>query len=449
MPQIGLIGLGTMGAALARNFASRDISTAVFNRTTSKTDDFIKNHGNQNLVPFHELESFVNSLESPRKIILMVNAGSAVDQTIEHLLPLLDEKDIIIDCGNSLWKDTIRRETELKLANIHFVGCGVSGGEEGALVGPSIMPGGDTEVVDQILPLLESVAAKDFAGKPCVTNVGLSGAGHFVKMVHNGIEYAMMQGIAEIYDVLKRQSLTNSKIAEIFANLNQGDLKSFLLDITVEILKTPDAHSDGDLIDKISPIAGAKGTGKWTVEAAMDLGVFAPNIAAAVMARIGSAKTQNFKNIYLNEKTPEPITEPEFLDEYLRDAVYGLYLSSYLQGLDLIEAANLEFKWRINLSEVIRIWQGGCIIRSELLATLHHKWLEGFDFYKQVYTLDIYASAVDMRPRPVLRSAVDYLLTLCVPSALPINLIQAQRDFFGAHTYKRIDQEGVFTGGWN
>ena len=457
MQQIGLIGLGTMGAALARNLASKNYKTAVFNRTFSKTEEFIENHGNENLAPFQELKDFVESLETPRKIILMVNAGEAVDQTITHLQEFIEDGDILIDCGNSNWKDTLKRQSPVAAIprspssnnrKYHFIGCGVSGGEEGALLGPSIMPGGDPDVLSQILPILQDIAAKDFDGKPCVTNVGLAGAGHFVKMVHNGIEYAMMQGIAEIYDILRSKQKSNQEICEIFDNLNQGELKSFLLDITVDIFKTKDSLSDDFLIDKISSVAGAKGTGKWTVEASLNLGVFAPSISAAVMARIGSAKTQGFKTINLKKREHTSYPEPDVFIGELRSATYGLFLSSYLQGLDLINQANKDFNWNIDLFEVIRIWQGGCIIRSRLLENLYQKWTNDFDFSEQVWALDFICSGLTQKPLMVMRSSLDYLLTLSSETSLPTNLIQAQRDHFGAHTYQRIDREGVFTGGW-
>jgi len=451
MNNLGIIGLGTMGAALARNFASKSVAISVYNRTASKTEQFIAEFPNSHLYPFFELSAFVQSIESPRKIILMVNAGEAVDKTIELLLPLLDKDDVIIDCGNSNWKDTQRRQIDSQLLDkgIYFVGCGVSGGEEGALNGPSIMPGGNEYIVSQILPLLEKVSAKDFAGQPCVTNVGLGASGHFVKMVHNGIEYALMQGIAEIYDILKANQKNNGEICEIFNYLNQDDLKSFLLDITVDIFQTKDTLDEGYLIDKISSLAGSKGTGKWTVEASLELGVFTPSICAAVMARIGSAKNEAFRNLKLKKIESNPYPEPEVFLNELKLATYGLFLSSYLQGLDLIDRANKDFNWGIDLSEVIRIWQGGCIIRSYLLESLYKKWTEELDFSNQIWALDFICSDIILKPLMVLHGSLDYFLTLSTNTALPTNLIQAQRDYFGAHTYQRIDKEGTFTGGWD
>lgn len=457
MLQIGLIGLGTMGAALARNLASKGYKTAVFNRTYTKTEEFIANHGNENLTPFEELKDFVESLEKPRKIILMVNAGDAVDQTISHLQEFLEDQDILIDCGNSNWKDTIRRQSIVAASpsrqylsqspTIHFIGCGVSGGEEGALLGPSIMPGGDPTVVNQILPILQDIAAKDFDGKPCVTNVGLAGAGHFVKMVHNGIEYAMMQGIAEIYDILRSSFHSNEEILKAFKGFNQDELKSFLLDITVDIFETKDKLTEGYLIDKISDKAGAKGTGKWTVESALELGVAAPNISESLNARILSARNTNYKlGIYAASEEFE-IVRPSVED--LKYILQTIFITSYLQGLNIIDAANKEFDWNIDIKEVLRIWQGGCIIRSQMLKSLI------FDFYTKSKTEKIgfilepfhnINTTFPFVPKPVISATLNYILAHNADK-LPSNLIQAQRDHFGAHTYQRIDRDGVFTGG--
>jgi 6-phosphogluconate dehydrogenase len=480
MQQIGLIGLGTMGAALARNLASKGYKTAVFNRTFSRTEEFIKNHGNDDLIPFQELKDFVKSLETPRKIILMVNAGDAVDQTITHLQEFIDDGDILIDCGNSNWKDTLDRQKwfekmknqndqssnqNRKTRNINFIGCGVSGGEEGALLGPSIMPGGDPEVVNQILPILQDITAKDFTGKPCVTNVGLAGAGHFVKMVHNGIEYAIMQGIAEIYDIFRKLGFDAPHISKIFEALNKGQTNSFLTSISVEILKQKDNLSDSYLVDQISPKAGAKGTGKWTVEAAMDLGIAVPNISNALFARVLSSRTHNFEVDLASSKTrvlthldQENIIQQLDIDIF-KKTLEAIFYTSYLQGLDLILEANREYDWKIDILEVLRIWQGGCIIRSEMLKTLsedfkqsesrvnltakltqyHQSLINCFNFLtKQDFCLPLLS---------VFNAALDYCGALTMDN-LPTNLIQAQRDHFGAHTYQRIDREGVFTGGW-
>jgi 6-phosphogluconate dehydrogenase len=470
--KIGLIGLAVMGANLAKNFASKGISISVYNRTYAKTkteldswetekttlienarkntpwfENNLKNH-EYKLEGFENIKDFVQSLERPRKIIIMVKAGKPVDDVILELSQFLEQGDIIIDCGNSNWQDSMRREANLEAKGLHFIGCGVSGGESGALIGPSIMPGGKKEVVDQVLPLLEIVSAQDFDGKPCVVNVGLSASGHFVKMVHNGIEYAIMQGIAEIYDILKHNELSTDQIQKVFENLNTGLTKSFLLDITVEIFKTKDSLAEGYLIDKIENIAGAKGTGKWTVEAAMDLGVFVPSISNAVMARIGSSRNQAFENQTHRQNPYIKYPEQDIYDKKLFKAVEGLYLSAYLQGLDLIVSANKEYNWNIDLPQVIRIWQGGCIIRSKMLQDLFAQWTQKLDFTDHIVALDFITSGNLLRPFLVLHSCLDYMQTVGCKD-LPTNLIQAQRDFFGSHTYKRNDREGVFTGGWS
>ncbi|MEI6728587.1 MAG: NADP-dependent phosphogluconate dehydrogenase [bacterium] len=469
--KIGLIGLAVMGANLAKNFASKGVSISVFNRTYSKTLTEVESWNNERevlidqakkntpwfeknlenheyrLEGFENLEAFVKSLERPRKVIIMVKAGQPVDDVITELLSFLEPGDCIIDCGNSNWQDTLRRQTELEAKGYNFIGCGVSGGEQGALKGPSIMPGGKKDAVNEVLPLLEVVSAQDFKGNPCVVNVGTSASGHFVKMVHNGIEYAIMQGIAEIYDILKHNDLSNDDIGKVFESLNKGMNKSFLLDITVEIFKTKDNLADGYLLDKIQNRAGAKGTGKWTVEAAMNLGVFTPSISMAVMARIGSSRNQGFENAQHPENQYIPYPEKDVYDKMLFKAMEGLYLSAYLQGLDLIVKANVEFDWNIDLAQVIRIWQGGCIIRSKMLENLYQKWTQQLNLSNEITGLDFIVSSNLLRPFLVLHASLDYLLTVgCLN--LPTNLIQAQRDYFGSHTYGRNDREGVFTGGW-
>jgi 6-phosphogluconate dehydrogenase len=448
--QVGVIGMGVMGANLALNFASHGISISVFNRHKDKVDGVMKQvtEFKYTMDGFGNLGEFIDSLDTPRKVILMVPAGDAVDQTIEQLLPFLAPNDLIIDCGNSFWKDTVRREKELLDTNITFIGCGVSGGSEGALLGPSIMPGGDKKSVDDLLPLLEKISAKDFKGNPCVTNVGLSGAGHFVKMVHNGIEYAVMQGISEVYDALKKENLNNQQILSFFERANSGVLKSYLLDITVDIFRAKDG--DVDLIDLVSDVAKAKGTGGWTVQSAMELGVNTPTIAAAVFARIASAKNQFFSshvNLKDSIENKGDYPDKEFLLDQLIVVLEGVYMVSYLQGLDLIIHANNEFDWNVDTKEVIRIWQGGCIIRSQMLEQLHEEIQSSVDVGKYLWSLWFQTGANAKAIMPVITSCYVYLQTLQT-SQLATNLIQAQRDYFGSHTYKRIDKEGDFTGDW-
>lgn len=443
--QIGVIGLAVMGSNLARNFASRGLQVSIFNRTYAKTEDLLKNHG-QNMVGFEKIEEFLASLEKPRRILLMVKSGQPVDDFIGEIMLLLEADDIVIDGGNSNWHDTMRRQEYLDFmgSKAKIVGSGISGGEEGALHGPSIMPGGDPKAVEHILPVLQMIAAKDFAGQPCVTNIGTGASGHFVKMVHNGIEYALMQGIAEIYGILRSQGHSPDQMLPIFKRLNSGDTKSFLLDITEIVLQSKD--ETGFLIDKLDRSAGSKGTGKWTVEAAMDLGIATPSIAAALFARVLSSKTQNF-DFKLQTQTIEPARdwgEDDF--QALKSGLEGVYLAAYLQGLDLIVAANEEYKWGINLQEVIRIWQGGCIIRSQLLQNLWQNWQVPFELSTYIAGLQEVNSQTN-QPLPVWHATFDYLQGL-VSQDFPQNLTQAQRDYFGAHTYKRVDKEGVFTGGW-
>ena len=500
--QIGVIGLAVMGANLARNLASKGVQTSVYNRTYERTLELMvtwgkdvetKKYSAENMVSFENLNEFVKSLERPRKIILLVKSGNPVDEFIEKLYPLLEDGDIIIDTGNSNWGDTVRRMDTLengkiytleqiqKLGGIdkkiiHFVGCGVSGGEEGALHGPSLMPGGRKIAVDLVLPILEKIAAKDFTGKPCVTNVGHSGAGHLVKMTHNGIEYAIMQGISEIYDILRSQNKPNEEIYSIFKELNNGYLKSFLLDITVDIFKSKDNLGEGYLVDKIQDIAESKGTGGWTVETGLQVGSAVPSIADSVFARSLSSRKWNFEitragsqeiKTHSQQLPSNPLdmginpnkSENGEMLENLKNALFLVYVSAYLQGLDLIHKANKEFNWGIDLMAVMRIWQGGCIIRSKMLEMLPNFFNFPVESTKADYQSfqEILPSQVEVLtqtianlkvPTPVLDSTKNFFLTI-LNKKLPTNLIQAQRDLFGAHTYLRNDREGVFSGGWN
>jgi 6-phosphogluconate dehydrogenase len=454
---VAIIGLATMGKNFAKNFASRGTRTAVFNRSYGKTEELVAEN-NDNIFGYETLESCIASLEKPRKIMLLVKAGSGTDETIEQILPFLQIDDILVDCGNSNWKDTIRRQEYLTAKSIKFIGCGISGGSDGALLGPSLMPGGEKTAVDALLPFLKPVAARDFQGGDCVTNVGTSCAGHFVKMVHNGIEYSIMQGIAEVYDVLRKLGYDQPAILEVFQNLNTGDNKSFLLDIAVDILKAEDNLDSGWLLEKIDYRAGAKGTGKWTVEAAMDLGVAVPNIYAGLNARVMTETNFKVKEYFLKSKeilNLSPVVDAASLTETLHEVISGIYFLSYEQGIELIYAANLEYKWDIVMEEVLRIWQGGCIIRSQMLKTIielysiqeypklhHNKCIRAIGELQNILIQNkVYIST------PVINATRDFVLAIESVS-LPQNMVQAQRDFFGAHTYKRTDREGVFTGGW-
>lgn len=451
MTHLWLIGLGTMGENLVRNIISRDESIVVWNRSLDKVDALVAETGNT-VIKADTIADLVQKTESPRNIILLVPAGKVTTEVAQELFGILGPGDAIWDLGNAHWDVTLANQAEALKNGIHWVGCGISGGSEGARLWPALMPGGEEETVKRMLPLLEKIAAKDFAGKPCVTYVGRAAAGNFVKMVHNGIEYAIMQWIAEIYDILRYGNTPQSEIQTIFQGLNTGLLKSFLLDITVDILGVKD--SDGtDLLEKISDIAGSKGTGGWTVEAALKLGVPVPTIAESLFARWMSGRNQNFSFPGMRSQN-ETINNPLSI-QFLHDTLSLVYLGAYLQGLDLIIAAEKEFGWWINLSEVLRIWQGGCIIRSRMLEVLPAFYglpttADASEFMNHIKTkLDNTSSVLDKIkiPTPVIGSIRDYFMTLFVEK-LPTNLIQAMRDSFWAHGVKRIGSDVSETFQW-
>lgn len=461
---IGIIGLAVMGQNIARNIESRGYSVSVYNRTFSKTEKFIDEYGSKTMQGFETLEKFVASLKTPRKVLVMVKAGAAVDAVLKQLIPLLDKKDIVIDGGNEWYKNTIHREKVIKEQGIHFMGCGISGGEEGALHGPSMMPGGTEEAWQQVQPIFEAIAAKDFDDGACVMHIGTDGAGHFVKMVHNGIEYAIMQMIAEAYQLLKdAYQMTPADMADVFIQFNQGRLSSFLFEIAIPILQKQDADGTS-LLEKILDTAGQKGTGRWTGIEALSLGVEASTIVQAVHARVSSSQKE--QRIILAEHFQKPqLILPTLSQEHfitaLEAALYGSILVSYSQGYELIQAAAKEYSWNINLSEVTRIWQGGCIIRAEVLKTLQQAFLT--DPNKHLLTIDSIQNELSAC-LPHMRSVVSIATQIGVPvyclgSALTsfesatsartsANMIQGLRDFFGAHTYQRIDIEGIFHTEW-
>lgn len=456
--RIGLIGLAVMGANLARNLASKNIETVVYNRTTEKTDEFIINYGNSNLKGTKTLEQFVDSLESPRKIILMVKAGEAVDKIIEELLPWLGKDDLIIDCGNSHYEDTIRRHKYLQNKEINFVGCGVSGGEEGALKGPSLMPGGNMQSWQILKDIWESIAAKDFMDGPCVTFLEGHGAGHFVKMVHNGIEYAEMQIIAEAYDLLRKKfKLRAAVIAEIFVNYNKGKLNSYLLAIAARVLEKKDDLTDDNLVDMILDKAAQKGTGLWTATDALRREVSLPTITEAVIARtLSGEKKLREKLAAAYPKNMEIIEDKNFIN-ILENALYASTLICYAQGYDLIMRAADKENWKINLAEVSRIWEGGCIIRAKILAELddayRHSAPENLLLISSIIK-KMNSSVPDLRKTlclaiesgiavPCLSSSLSYFDSMTNRES-PANLIQGLRDYFGAHTYERNDRPGSF-----
>ncbi|MFA6991962.1 MAG: NADP-dependent phosphogluconate dehydrogenase [Candidatus Gracilibacteria bacterium] len=456
--EIGIIGLSTMGANLARNFADKKIKTICFNRTTERTETFIKTFGGKNLNGEKTLSNFIKKIAVPRKIILMVKSGEAVDELISKITPLLDKNDILIDCGNSHYKDTKRRFEELKKIGINFIGCGVSGGEEGALKGPSIMPGGDKQAYQKIEPYLKKIAAKDFAGKPCVTYVGLSGSGHLVKMIHNGIEYGIMELIAETYDLLRKiYKLSPAQIAKIFQIYNKGKLQSYLFEITGHVLAKKDNLTKSYLIDKILDKSEQKGTGKWTVESALEEGLSIEIIASAVLARIISHQKilrTKLSKLYPPTKTAATVPLNQFT-KALEDALYSAIILTYLQGYELIKETAAHGKWTINLPEITRIWQGGCIIRSDILKFLKSAHsLDSKEVQKTLKTtipnlrkVSVFA-LINGVPSPSFLNALSYFDGITSEKS-PANLIQGLRDYFGAHTYERTDKKGIFHTNWN
>ncbi len=462
---IGLIGLGTMGANLARNAARNGATVAVYNRTTEKTDAFMQSYSSEGkFIATKTLQELVAAIPTPRNIILMVNAGKATDAVIEELAPLLSPGDAIIDAGNSLFSDTDRRIASLQPKNIHFLGMGVSGGEEGALIGPSMMPGGSRDVFDRLAPLLQKMAAKDGSGGKCVSFIGSGGSGHFVKMVHNGIEYGDMQLIAETYHLLKSVvKLNNEQIGEVFVSWNRSrELKSFLIEITADIFrKKDDAGTPGDLIDMIKDEAKQKGTGKWTTQAALDLGVGIPTITAAVDARLMSS-LKNLRTTAEQTIGSLDVKEVKLTVRALKDALLLSKICSYAQGYAMIAEASKANNWNIDLPEVSRIWKGGCIIRSTLLKTFE----EALRSTPTPANLLLAPSMVELfrarhgKWRKVVAKAVEAGIPLPAMSAslayfdglrtarLPQNLTQAQRDYFGAHTFERLDKPGTFHAEW-
>ncbi len=456
--QIGLIGLSTMGANLARNIADKKIPIIVFNRTYEKTGKFIMEFGNKYLSGEKNIKNFIRKIAKPRKIIILVQAGDPVDEVIKNLTPHLDKNDIIIDCGNSNYKDTLRRQIDLHKNQIYLIGCGISGGEQGALHGPSIMPGGEKKAYKEIETILKNIAANDGEKGKCVTYIGPQNSGHFVKMVHNGIEYGIMQLIAESYHLLKKISgLNNTELAKIYKKWNsKGLLKSFLIEITSKIFAKKDTASSGTLIDKILDSAGQKGTGKWTTEAALNYGVAIPTINAAVDARIISSakefrKTESKRYKLFKIKTSTSIKEIEM-------ALELSILNAYAQGFQLLFVAGQNEKWNLNISEICRIWRGGCIIRSEVLP-LYQKIFAGnkktadkirkkFNEKNQKSWRRVVAiAAQNAIPIPAMSASLHYFDAYRTEH-LPQNLIQAMRDFFGAHGYERLDKKGSFHTDW-
>ena len=470
LAQIGVVGLAVMGSNLARNFARNGHTVAVYNRSTEKTRNFMANHGTEgDFIPSETITDFVASLEKPRRAIIMVQAGNATDAVIHQLADAMDDGDIIIDGGNALYTDTIRREKEIADRGLNFVGAGISGGEEGALNGPAIMPGGPEKTWEALGPLLESIAA-NVDGVPCVTHIGPDGAGHFVKMVHNGIEYADMQVIGEAYQLLRYGAgMTPADIADVFRTWNAGDLDSYLIDITAEVLAQVDAETGKPLIDLIVDSAGQKGTGRWTVKAALDLGIPVTGIGEAVFARALSGATNqrqatigNLPSGTLTTLAELGVDRDTFIED-VRRALYASKLVAYAQGFDEITAGSADHNWNVDPRDLATIWRGGCIIRAKFLNRIVEAYnanpelptllldpyfkaeLAGLiDSWRRVVTL---ATQIG-QPIPVFASSLSYYDSLRI-DRLPAALIQGQRDYFGAHTYQRVDKPGTYHTLWS
>ncbi|MFW5996590.1 MAG: decarboxylating NADP(+)-dependent phosphogluconate dehydrogenase [Lentisphaeria bacterium] len=455
---IGIVGLAVMGENLILNMESKGFTVACYNRTTEKVDDFINGRAKgKNIIGCHSLEELANVLKKPRKFMLMVKAGAAVDKVIEQLLPYLEKGDIVIDGGNSHFDDTIRRTKMLEEKGFRFIGTGVSGGEEGALHGPSIMPGGSDDAWPEVKSIFQGVAAKVDDGSPCCEWLGSDGAGHFVKMTHNGIEYGDMQLICEAYQLMnKGLGMSPDEMHEVFAEWNDGVLNSYLIEITRDIMAKKDEETGKPMVDVILDTAGQKGTGKWTSQAGLDMGIGIPQIAEAVFARCLSAIKE--ERVEASKVLPGPQTQfkgdKKQLLEQLHDAVYASKVCSYAQGFQLLRAASKEYDWNFNFGDIALMWRGGCIIRAQFLGNIK----EAFDNNPELanllldpYFKDVVVNAQDAW-RNVIKTAVE--LGISVPAMstalnyydsyradrLPANLLQAQRDYFGAHTYERVDK---------
>lgn len=460
----GLVGLGVMGRNFILNVADNGFTAFGNDLDTEKVNALIQEGGDTSKVnATTEVKTFVQALTAPRKIMLLVPAGKVVDIVIESLLPHLDQGDIIIDGGNSFFTDTDRREAYLKEKGINFFGAGVSGGAKGARKGPSIMPGGSREAYQHVKPIFEAVSAK-YKGEPCVAYLGPKSAGNYVKMVHNGIEYGLMQLTSEIYDLLKKAGgLSNEELHKTYSEWNQGRLQSFLVEITSEIFTQKDELTSSDLVDMILDKAKQKGTGKWTSQNAMDLGIPIPTIDVAVsMREISALKDERVKaDALYNRPTPKGVDKNDFTSK-AEQALYFAFIITYAQGMHQLADASKEYGYELELGEIAKIWRAGCIIRAALLADITDAYREDKDlqnlllspsFVKKVQgTVDaarelVAYGAANGIPLPGLSNALTYF-DAYTSSRLPLNLIQAQRDYFGSHTYERVDQEGIFHTEW-
>ena len=447
-----MVGLGVMGSNLALNIEDHGFSVAVWNREPENTRRFCEENKGKKFTATTTLEDFVAALEKPRRLMMMIKAGAPVDEMLGKLMPLLEPGDVVIDGGNSWFKETQARTKRLAERGLHFVGSGVSGGEEGARFGPSLMPGGTRESWESIREIFEAIAARSDSG-PCVTYCGTDGAGHFVKMVHNGIEYGDMQLIAEAYDMLRRGLGMNAEqLADVFDEWNRGPLQSFLIEITAKIFRKRDDETGAPLVGKILDKAGQKGTGKWTAQVALDLAVPIPTIAAAIDARVLSSMKK--ERVAASRVLSGPAGSGEITVQDIHDALYAAKICSYAQGFALIQAGSNEWNWNIDLREIARIWKAGCIIRAKFLDSIMQAYERRADLPNLLLD-DAFRTEI-ARAQPQWRRAVTYAQTngIAVPAFasslayfdsyrtadLPQNLTQAQRDFFGAHTYQRNDK---------
>lgn len=463
--QVGVVGVGVMGRSLALNFESKGFSVSIYDLSAEKVNEILEQHKDKNITGTTNIGEFIQSLETPRKILLMVNAGVITDKAIESLVPHLEQGDILIDGGNSYYQDTIRRNAELADKGILFIGAGVSGGEEGALTGPSIMPSGQKEAYEHVGPLLTAISAQ-VDGEPCCTYIGPDGAGHFVKMVHNGIEYGDIQLICETYHLMKSLlGLSAKELHEVFHEWNQGELDSYLIEITADIFTKIDPDTGKPLVDVILDTAGQKGTGKWTSQSALELGVPLSTITESVFARFISAmKDERMKasKILSGPRDKKFIGNKQDFIEHIRKTLYFSKIISYAQGFSQYQSASKEYKWDLKPGEIAKIFRGGCIIRAAFLQNIMDAYdrdphLENLllDSYFQSVTAEyqesareVVATAVKIGiPVPGLSSAVAYYDSYR-SEVLPANLLQAQRDYFGAHTYQRVDKEGTFHTEW-
>lgn len=461
---IGLIGLAVMGENLVLNMAGKGFSVAVYNRTVSKVDEFVSRTQHLPIAGAHSIPEFLSMLSKPRRVMLMVKAGGPVDAMLQELLPYLEAGDIVIDGGNSYFEDTRRRFAEMKAQGIRFIGMGVSGGEEGALKGPSIMPGGDAEAYGEVAPLFTRIAAQ-VEGGACCSYVGPDGAGHYVKMVHNGIEYGDMQLIGEAYYILKNVlGLGAEELHDVFAEWNQGVLDSYLIEITRDIFTKRDSETGKPLVELILDKAGQKGTGKWTSQSALDLGVPTPTITEAVFARCMSAYKE--ERVQASSILPGPDRrygddKKQFI-KAIHDALYASKICSYAQGFALLKAASEEYQWLLNYGEIALLWRGGCIIRAQFLDRIKSAYdrkpglanllvdsyfTDALTAAQENWRLVVKTCAELGVPIPAFSASLAYYDSYR-QAVLPANLIQAQRDYFGAHTYERVDKAGTYHTEW-